>query len=90
MNTVQTLTLLGRIQIHNSAVTSKCHENMTRVTMRSQSGEILRRFQANLDTKFPRKNIFQVQNMKICTFEPKSVFEFSAQNVSLVAKSTVR
>ena len=38
VNTVQTLTLLGRIQIHNSAVTSKWHENMTRVTMRLQYG----------------------------------------------------
>jgi len=28
--------------------------------------------------------------MKIYTLEPKSVFEFSAQNVSLVDESTVR
>ena len=41
-------------------------------------------------TVFWHKNILCVQNIKIYTFEPKSVFEFSAQNVSLVAKSTVR
>ena len=47
-------------------------------------------FELSHGKKRKNENNRYFENVKIYTLEPKSVFEFSAQNVSLVVESTVR